>query len=187
MYRYTLMLTQPESPTSPALYYAGPDGDGGFQWTPELLRCKGLHGASYASRLLPAVREWAERAYLGPVRIEVVATYADLHGIASKEAQAELRAGRSASVVEAERMKAARRADREAKHAKQPCRICGKPVKLTGREGRGSACCSALCRVEYAARRRRQMSEYNRLYYAKNRDRIKCQRAGVEPSGREDA
>ena len=176
MYRHTLKLTRPNSPLSPALYYAGIGDDGEYRWTPELLRCKGLHGLRYAERLLPDARKWASRHYLEPVVIEAVGTYADKHGAQSKEAQKEVESGRSASVVEAERLEKARKADKVLGHAKVGCRICGGPVKLTGRMGRGSACCSDLCRVEYAARRRRQVKAYNARYFAANRDRIMAQR-----------
>ena len=176
MNRHTLKLTRPDSPLTPALYYAGQDDDGGFMWTPELLRCKGLHGLRYAERLLPAARKWAALHYLGTCVVETVGTYADLHGAASKEAAKEVETGRSASVVEAERLKKARKDDKVLGHAKVGCRICGEPVKLTGRKGRGSAVCSDLCRVEYAARERRKQKAYNAAYFAANRDRIMAQR-----------
>lgn len=189
MNRHTLKLTRPDSPLSPALYYAGQDDDGGFRWTPELLRCKGLHGLRYAERLLPAARKWAELHYLGTCVVETVGTYADLHGAASKEAAKEVETGRSASVVEAERLKKARQDDKALGHAKVGCRICGGPVKLTGRMGRGAACCSDLCRVEYKAKARRKQKAYNAKYYADNKARIYAQReeAQARHSEREGA
>lgn len=182
MHYYGFALTQPESPRTPAIYFAGYGDDGEVRWTPNLLHGRSYHTRRLALALLDRLREWAATHYSVPVVVELVGTYADRHGIASDRARAEWEHGRSASMVEAERIEAARKAERRSHlekvaadsrvHGGKPCVVCGKPLDPERRRGKPSPACAGACREAHKAAAKARQKEYNAEYFKANRSRI---------------